>query len=661
MADTTKKLRVELEAGVDSFVKGMAQAGKSTDDFAKRTRVTAKEMDVLHAEALKMDRAFTGSGKRIGEFADSVGKTSTVLARSADAFGLPAGALRTLDDVMDVAELGAGNLSKGLVGLNAASIGVAGAGLAIGVAIGKWANQFEVVRNSADSLIHTLYRLGQSQADLDKQTNATRGLKEFQAQMAASNEEAIRKQVAAMKAGGASVEELAKFYKGRLNPAMAESLGLSDKQVKAWSQGKEEAKRAAEQFQALVDTLSGKGAQEEVDQLTRAFNQLGVRGVADLEALRRKLEQLQQQGAKITDKGLLGVLGGGKIEVPKLGDLSLDAGLFELDPAVLAQGQQAFSEIAIAAAAAGLSTREIEDALDAAGASAPQLEQALAAIPVTFGSVFKDTMAQLPQVILGAIQGGGDVGKSVGSFFGGQFMTGLAGENGPLGKAALSKILGSTFGGALNAILPGLGSILGAGLGSLFDKLGGLFGGKSDVSKARDQFFSQWSDGFVGLQRELVGTIGEVGQQDFVKQLFDAKSVDEFNRIVAKIKETLASVGDSVQPVTIPVTVEMTGGASIGDAIESPDMPSFAEGTRGFVNFGEGTMAMLHGWEAVVPRGGKLPAPGAAGDVFNVDLKIDENPLQTFDSVRRQRDFTLKTVRRDLTRSLAQAVASGRA
>jgi hypothetical protein len=44
-----------------------------------------------------------------------------------------------------------------------------------------------------------------------------------------------------------------------------------------------------------------------------------------------------------------------------------------------------------------------------------------------------------------------------------------------------------------------------------------------------------------------------------------------------------------------------------------------------------------------------------------VNLDIDENPLQTFEGLQRQRDFTLRTVERNLRRNLAQLVAEGRA
>lgn len=269
------------------------------------------------------------------------------------------------------------------------------------------------------------------------------------------------------------------------------------------------AEQAAEQAAKLLAELSGKAAQEKVDELARAFSVLGVEGVADLEALRKKLEQLEQQGARITDAGLLGVLRGGKIEIPTLPD-NLDLGIDLPDwgpqlSAALLPAQQSFDAIAQAASAAGLSTAEIRVALEGAGASGVVLERALASVPVTFGSALKQTLAGLPQVILGAIQGGGDVGKSIGSYLGGSIMEGLAGENGPLGKG-LSSLLGKTLGGAISSILPGLGSIIGAGLGSLVGKvgkaIGNLFGGKEkEVNKLRNSFIES-QGGLDALRRK---------------------------------------------------------------------------------------------------------------------------------------------------------------
>src|SRR5512139_1405977 len=176
-----------------------------------------KNLSSTDSKVRELNRGWVGGAKSAAGFADNLGRVSTTLARSADAFGLPIGALRTLDDVSDVAELGFNNLTKSAAGFNAASIGVAGAGLAVGAAIGSWLNTFPAVQKAADSLIGTIYRLGQSQEQLDKQAGAMQGLKAFREQMGASNLQAMEKQIAYLKETGKSVKEIAEFYKG-LNP-----------------------------------------------------------------------------------------------------------------------------------------------------------------------------------------------------------------------------------------------------------------------------------------------------------------------------------------------------------------------------------------------------------------------------------------------------------
>jgi len=42
-------------------------------------------------------------------------------------------------------------------------------------------------------------------------------------------------------------------------------------------------------------------------------------------------------------------------------------------------------------------------------------------------------------------------------------------------------------------------------------------------------------------------------------------------------------------------------------------MPAYATGTDGYVNFGKGTPVMLHGWEAVVPKGDSASLATVAG------------------------------------------------
>lgn len=549
MADTVRSLRVELTANSTSFTKGFGEATRSANALSKSLAPVGRGMKDFGA-------ASENSAQRAGRLADAVGRTSTTLARSADAFGLPTQALRTLDDVADVAELGLKNLTSSMAGFNAATLGIVGAGAAIGVALGGMLNKFQSVRAFADDATRGLYDFlaanklfGESTRDQGAGQEA--GLGQFRASIAAKNEEAITKQVASLRELGKTDKEIADFYKGSLSPALEKKLGLTKEDVKAETEHAAAAKKAAEAFKSLLDQLSGGKAQTEVDQLARAFGILGVKGVADLEALRRKLEQLEQQGAKITDKGLLGVLRGGKVEIPKvdLGGLDLGEDVANLLPQVAAAGVEAqrnFSAMAQSAAAAKLPIEDIAVALELAGASADQVKVALSTIPTaSLGASLREGLAaglrSLPSVILGAIQGGGDVGRSIGAHLGGSIAEGLAK---PLTEK-LSKVLGDTLGGALGSLIPGLGSLLGSGLGSLLSKgiskLGsalGIGGNKviMQVNDMRDAFFEA-QGGFVELQKKLQG----LTNQDLVKKIFDAKTVDQFNAAVSEVMGLLGN------------------------------------------------------------------------------------------------------------------------
>src|SRR3990172_7847175 len=184
----------------------VTQTGTGLVATVKGLEEVEKKAKVANDAAKGFGSGMLSSTQRAGQFADSVGRVSTTLARSADAFGLPTQALRSLDDVMDVAELGFGNLSKSAAGFNAASIGVAGAGLAIGTAIGSWLNTFPAVQKAADSLFHSMFRFVGLAGAVDQ--SATKGLGEFSKQMAASNEGAIAKQVASMREIGNTTKEI---------------------------------------------------------------------------------------------------------------------------------------------------------------------------------------------------------------------------------------------------------------------------------------------------------------------------------------------------------------------------------------------------------------------------------------------------------------------
>ena len=597
MAETLRRLRVELEAGSTSFQKGFKDAANSADSLSRSLEPVGRGMK-------SFGDASTTTAARAGKLADSVGRVSTTLARSADAFGLPTQALRTLDDVADVAELGLNNLSKSAAGFNAASVGVVGAGLAIGAAIGSWLNTFKTVRDAADALIHTIFRLTQSQAELDQQAMATRGLAEFRVENTKKHEDAITKQVAALREAGKTDKEIADFYKGQLNPALEKKLGLTKEDVKAETEHAAAAKKSAEAFKSLLASLSGAEAQKKADELARALRILGLEGVADLEALRKQVQALQEQGAKITDKGLLALLAGGKIEIPKIDLSGLDLGadatnLLEQVSATGVQAQRNFSEMAQAAARAGISTEDIAMHLEQAGASADQVKVALTTIPAAgLGASLKaglvSGLKDLPQVILGAIQGGGDVGKSIGAHLGGSIGESIAE---PLTKK-LTAALGDTLGGALGSIIPGLGSLLGSALGGLVSKglsaLGkalGIGGNQTimEVNRLRDAFFEA-QGGFVALQQKLVG----LTDQDLVKRIFDARTVEEFNAAVSEVMGLLGEQEAAQEALNDAVKRYGFSVEELGPAMQRQELDKQAA-------------QLLKDWE-LLTKGGLIPA-----------------------------------------------------
>lgn len=169
---------------------------------------------------------------------------------------------------------------------------------------------------------------------------------------------------------------------------------------------------------------------------------------------------------------------------------------------------------------------------------------------------FKTAMSGLPQVIMGAIQGGGNVGGAVGGLLGGNLIGGLAGKL----TSGLSGMFGKTIGGALGSVIPGLGTLLGSMIGPLIGKVAGkiwhgiqgLFGTDEEarvVNPARDQFLAQFGgagtgsgSGFMNLAAQLTEVTGEEGGGSLFRALTQADTMVEFNAAVAAIQQKLEGV-----------------------------------------------------------------------------------------------------------------------
>jgi DNA-binding transcriptional MerR regulator len=316
-ADSLQKIGMEMARAHDEAI----AMGTAMADAAHRAGM---EMARLHDEALAMNAAMDASndsfGKtttRAGALSDTVGRVSTTLARSADAFGLPIGPLKTLDDVMDVAELGFGNLSKSAAGFNAASIGVAGAGLAIGAAIGTWLRTFPAVAKAADDAAESLFNFfgvatkarGWNPGELEKiQASYAR----VQAQSNTIQKDAIKTALAQ----GKSLEEVGEKYK-QANPEI-------QKFIEGLKQQNEEAKRAADAVKSYIAALPG-GADdaERVRVITTAMTQLGSSATGA--QVRAIAEDVKELGVSFKDTATV------ISDIPQI-DLGLGKIATEFDP-----------------------------------------------------------------------------------------------------------------------------------------------------------------------------------------------------------------------------------------------------------------------------------------------------------------------------------------
>ena len=133
-------------------------------------------------------------------------------------------------------------------------------------------------------------------------------------------------------------------------------------------------------------------------------------------------------------------------------------------------------------------SRDIGTAMTAELLKAPTaLGQALSK-PSLFAGFGKTISTQLGPTILAAVTGGGSVVKGVGSLLGGQLGTNVVSKFG----STITGALGTAFGGAINAILPGVGALLGPLMGKIGGFFKNIFGGgeHAKVNDLRDKFIA---------------------------------------------------------------------------------------------------------------------------------------------------------------------------
>lgn len=179
-----------------------------------------------------------------------------------------------------------------------------------------------------------------------------------------------------------------------------------------------------------------------------------------------------------------------------------------------------------------------------------------------FASIFGTSAefgARMSSTILGAIQGGGNAFGAAAGLLGQQLTTHMA--SAITGGAGIA--IKGALGGAINAILPGLGALL----GPLASKIGGFFAGLFDRNKGRDAVV-KWAEslegGFNGLQKKLQ----EMGREDLwkrVTQLTNNNSAAEARAAIDSVTKAIgefdAAQGKLTADSAVPTIDEMRAAA----------------------------------------------------------------------------------------------------
>lgn len=225
------------------------------------------------------------------------------------------------------------------------------------------------------------------------------------------------------------------------------------------------------------------------------------------------------------------------------------------------------------------------------------------------------------KVVLGAFTGGGNVADAIGSSLGTQLGENLSrrlGDSlngaGELVKGPLTKLLGSTIGGAVTTMLPGLGALLGPLAGKLTSKIVGLFtGGEgAKANDLRDQLKAKFGDAAGAGLQAAVDRFGAVqGIQDAYLRFMSAGSeadvqaaFDDMQGAIDSTNELLERYGLSLDDLRSPQERFNASIATLGDEYRTLNGMGFGD-----ASITKGMTAGLNDMvRAALDAGGKIPA-----------------------------------------------------
>jgi hypothetical protein len=186
-----------------------------------------------------------------------------------------------------------------------------------------------------------------------------------------------------------------------------------------------------------------------------------------------------------------------------------------------------------------------------------------------------------------------------------------------------------TSGGGLKSILGGLTGIV-SGIGGIVSAAQAAIGiGKAlfnifDRDKGRDlvEDFVKQFGGFDGIQK-IFAEMGDEGHRLWVMltQGVGRNNPDQARAAIEEVTRAIEAFRNAANSIPRDISVNIRTIDSTDLEHRGGEIEGFAGGSKGFRNFGRGTLAMLHGVEAVIRPGDAVP--GGGEHVTNVYLDGD--------------------------------------
>ena len=412
-------------------------------------------------------------------------------------------------------------------------------------------------------------------------------------------------------------------------PFLADKLGITTEAIASMRQS------AAEARQAIADM--GKKAVEPTTAAVAAAAPI----VGDYSQKVEKVATVKKAAKDATDTFAKSVksLAGNFVELKPAVD---DAGvsLQNIARGLEADGTLLYTSINESAKASAAAKKATEEWAMANGAVLAPSISGLSAVLEDAGtksvSRFAGLMQGVPQSIIAAIQGGGSVIGAAGASIGTNLMQAFTTKFGPAISAALPFGIGT----AVTALLPTLGPMFGPVAEKIAGFFKSIFGGPSQEELRGRQAVADFEKQLAGLltqtQRNEAGneswkmTVIAIRDAYIAMGRTEAEALADAERlwksskqgaqasaaVIAEIERKMKEQGqtafDAVTRVSsalndLPREIDITiNTQQEGDPTRMGD--GYARGTKArtgswFRNFGGGTATMLHGDEAVVPRG----------------------------------------------------------